>query len=62
MNPVGLTQKERDRIMDKLADRHEGQPMELQCVSCGWVGSPKQLRRSRCIYYCPECGVECMEE
>ena len=52
---IGLTQKERDREMDRLADRLEPKyTREIECVNCGWVGWAYQLNSKRC----PGCDIE----
>ena len=49
---IGLTQKERDRLMDECADRHEAR--QVQCVYCGWVGWRYQMVDGEC----PRCAEE----
>ena len=47
---IGLSQKERDRLMDECADRHETR--QVQCVDCGWVGWRYQMVDGECPRCC----------
>lgn len=50
MKEIGISQREYDREMDRLANAY----VELECLTCGWVGRYCQLTKGRC----PSCNAE----